>query len=275
MRREIGFALLALLAASLARGDQSTSPTQHPSTALQSSAATVYYAGPGVTAPELIPFNPPTASVRHCLKRDGAVTLSAVIDADGSPRDLSLLSVYDVDLGKMAFSLAAGERFKPGMHNGTPAAVGIEMEIDLQTCLKPARRDDDSGTNQLTLRSQPAQSLRVRSDPSKAAAAQGPYGAANLYKIGGPISAPVPLRTPNAIYSDYGRKKRIQGACLISLIVDAQGMPQHISVAKSLEPSLDQNAMYAVSQYRFKPAMKNGTTPVPVMITVEVDFRFY
>jgi len=38
---------------------------------------------------------------------------------------------------------------------------------------------------------------------------------------------------------------------------------------------LDEKAMEAIRQYKFKPAMKDGTTPVPVMITIEVNFRLY
>ena len=60
----------------------------------------------------------------------------------------------------------------------------------------------------------------------------------------------------------------MSGVCAVSLIVDASGMPQNVPVVKSLESGLDQNAIKAVSQYRFKPAMKDGTTPVPVQITV-------
>jgi hypothetical protein len=37
---------------------------------------------------------------------------------------------------------------------------------------------------------------------------------------------------------------------------------------------LDEKALEAVLKYRFKPAMK-GSTPVPVMISVEVNFRLY
>jgi periplasmic protein TonB len=36
---------------------------------------------------------------------------------------------------------------------------------------------------------------------------------------------------------------------------------------------LDEKAMEAIRQYRFRPAMKDGKTPVPVMITIEVVFR--
>jgi outer membrane biosynthesis protein TonB len=38
---------------------------------------------------------------------------------------------------------------------------------------------------------------------------------------------------------------------------------------------LDEEAIEAVMKYKFKPAMKDGKTPVPVMITVEVTFRIY
>jgi outer membrane biosynthesis protein TonB len=38
---------------------------------------------------------------------------------------------------------------------------------------------------------------------------------------------------------------------------------------------LNQKALEAVQKYRFKLAMLDGKTPVPVMITVEVNFHLY
>lgn len=38
---------------------------------------------------------------------------------------------------------------------------------------------------------------------------------------------------------------------------------------------LDEKALEAVRQYKFKPAMKDGKTPVPVSVDVEVNFRLY
>ena len=67
----------------------------------------------------------------------------------------------------------------------------------------------------------------------------------------------------------------MDGDCLVSLIVDTNGMPQNIHMVKILAPSLDLKAMNAIKQYRFKPAMKDGKTPVAVPITIEVDFRLY
>ena len=96
-----------------------------------------------------------------------------------------------------------------------------------------------------------------------------------LYQIGGRVSAPVVIHSVEAEFSDEARRAKYQGVCLISLIVDAQGNPQNIRVARALGMGLDEKAIAAIRQYKFKPAMKDGKTPVPVMITIEVDFRLY
>lgn len=95
-----------------------------------------------------------------------------------------------------------------------------------------------------------------------------------LYHVGGGVSAPVPLNSVEAEFSDEARRAKYQGVCLISLIVDAQGNPQNPRVVRALGMGLDEKALEAVRKYKFKPAMK-GNTPVPVMITVEVNFRLY
>lgn len=96
-----------------------------------------------------------------------------------------------------------------------------------------------------------------------------------LYRIGGGVSAPVAIFTPEAEFSDEARRAKYQGVCLISLIVDAQGNPQNPRVIRPLGMGLDEKALEAVRKYKFKPAMKDGHIPVPVMITVEVNFRLY
>jgi len=96
-----------------------------------------------------------------------------------------------------------------------------------------------------------------------------------VYRVGGGISAPVPLNTVEAEFSDEARRAKYQGVCLISMIVDAHGNPQNPRVIRPLGMGLDEKALEAVRKYRFKPAMKDGKIPVPVMITVEVNFRLY
>jgi periplasmic protein TonB len=96
-----------------------------------------------------------------------------------------------------------------------------------------------------------------------------------VYQIGGGVSAPIPLNQVEAEFSDEARRAKYQGVCLISMIVDTNGMPQNPRVVRPLGMGLDEKALEAVRKYRFKPALKDGKTPVPVMITVEVNFRLY
>lgn len=96
-----------------------------------------------------------------------------------------------------------------------------------------------------------------------------------LYKIGGNVSAPVPLNNVEAEFSDEARRAKYQGECLVGLIVDTQGNPQNIHVVRSLGMGLDEKAVEAVRKYRFRPAMKDGKTPVAVMMTVAVNFRLF
>jgi TonB family protein len=186
---------------------------------------------------------------------------------------MKTLSHYETELDKLALSIVSAERFKPGTHDGIPSTVAITIEVGLQTCMKRVHGGDSTEANQLMLRSHPVQAIVVRSEQVAAYATPATNGTPGSYKVGGSMSAPVPLLQPQAEYSDYARKKGISGICLLGLIVDANGMPQNIHVIKSLEPSLDQNAIEAVKKYRFKPAIKDGTVPVPVVVNIEVNFR--
>ncbi len=96
-----------------------------------------------------------------------------------------------------------------------------------------------------------------------------------LYRVGGGISAPVALNTVEAEFSDEARRNKYQGVCLVALIVDVHGNPQNPRVVRPLGMGLDEKALEAVMKYKFKPAMKDGKTPVPVMINVEINFRIF
>lgn len=96
-----------------------------------------------------------------------------------------------------------------------------------------------------------------------------------VYQVGGGISEPKLIYAPEAEFSDEARRAKYQGVCLIQLIVDAQGNPRNLRVEQPLGMGLDQKALEAVRKYKFKPSLKDGRTPVPVMITVEVNFRLY
>lgn len=101
----------------------------------------------------------------------------------------------------------------------------------------------------------------------------GGYGG-GVFKVGGGVSAPKALDTPDPEYSEEARKAKYQGTCILWLIVDSSGHPQQIKIARSLGMGLDQKAIEAVKRWKFEPAMKDGH-PVAVQINVEVNFRLY
>jgi periplasmic protein TonB len=101
----------------------------------------------------------------------------------------------------------------------------------------------------------------------------GGYGG-GVYRPGGGVSAPIVIYSVDPEFSDAARRAKYQGVCVLSLIVDAQGNPQNIQVVRALGMGLDEKAIEAAKQYKFKPAYFHGH-PVASLINLEVNFRIY
>jgi TonB family protein len=97
-----------------------------------------------------------------------------------------------------------------------------------------------------------------------------------VYKVGNGVSAPVPLHTIDAEFPKSGLKIKapFSEIVLVQLVVDEDGKPQDVHVSTSLKPDFDREAVKAVKQYQFKPAMRLGE-PVAVALTIEVNFKKY
>jgi len=95
-----------------------------------------------------------------------------------------------------------------------------------------------------------------------------------VFRVGGGVSAPRALDTPDPDYSEEARKAKYQGTCVLWLIVGPDGKPRDVKVARALGMGLDEKAIEAVRNWKFEPAMKDGK-PVAVQINVEVNFRLY
>jgi protein TonB len=97
-----------------------------------------------------------------------------------------------------------------------------------------------------------------------------------LRKVGNGVSAPTLLYKVEAEFSDEARRAKYEGVVLVSLIVDANGNPQQVRVSRSLGMGLDEKALEAVRQYKFKPAFdKVSGKNVPVQMSVEISFHLY
>ena len=94
-----------------------------------------------------------------------------------------------------------------------------------------------------------------------------------VYKVGGPVSPPQAVSAPDPEYSSEALRKHVEGMVLLRVVVGANGRVSDIRVAHSLGSGLDEKAIEAVKQWRFKPAKKNDT-PVPVEVNIELNFKF-
>ncbi|HEY1647021.1 MAG TPA: energy transducer TonB [Terracidiphilus sp.] len=101
----------------------------------------------------------------------------------------------------------------------------------------------------------------------------GGYGG-GLMSVGGGVSAPVLIHSVEPEFTDQARQGNYTGTVSIQLIVDSQGTPQDVRVVHHLGMGLDEKAIAAVRQYRFRPATYQGH-PVAVQMIVEVDFRLH
>ena len=75
---------------------------------------------------------------------------------------------------------------------------------------------------------------------------------------------------PPTVFSKQGGTN-IKGVCVLSVVVEPDGRTSHIRVMKGLDMDLDEEAIRAVKNWKFKPATLNGK-PVAVQIAVEVAF---
>lgn len=88
-----------------------------------------------------------------------------------------------------------------------------------------------------------------------------------------------PVRTPPrvlqrapAAYTPEALQKGIEGAVLLSVDIDDQGIPRRARVLRSLDPALDRKAIESLGGWRFSPATEDGKA-VPSTANVEVNFQ--
>jgi len=89
--------------------------------------------------------------------------------------------------------------------------------------------------------------------------------------IGGDVKPPIVVSQVDPEYSQRAKAAKFSGTVRVYLQVDENGHTSHIRVVKGVGMGLDEKAVEAVRQYRFKPATLDGK-PVPVDLYIDVDF---
>jgi TonB family protein len=80
------------------------------------------------------------------------------------------------------------------------------------------------------------------------------------------------LEKPNPVYTDDARRMGLEGEVLIEVVFPAGGTVRVVRVIKGLGHGLDEAAIRAAQQIRFKPALQQGK-PVDFPATVHIVFQ--
>ena len=98
-------------------------------------------------------------------------------------------------------------------------------------------------------------------------------GGNTVYTPGrGGVTAPVPIHRVEPEYSDEARKAHAMGAVLVLVEIGPDGHVHNARISHSFGMGLDEKAMEAVTQWRFRPGTKDGK-PVTVAAQIEVAFH--
>jgi TonB family protein len=94
---------------------------------------------------------------------------------------------------------------------------------------------------------------------------------------GAGIEGPTKLKEVKPVYTSEAMRAKIQGEVWIEAVVDENGMVSDVRVVKSLDKNygLDQEAMKAARMWLFRPAHDRDNKPVPILITMILDFRLH
>jgi protein TonB len=85
------------------------------------------------------------------------------------------------------------------------------------------------------------------------------------------VREPLLLSQIEPEYTDAARKARAMGRVTLRGIVQTNGIMTDIQIVEGLGFGLDENAIAAVQQWRFRPGMRNSE-PVSMYISVTLTF---
>jgi TonB family protein len=90
-------------------------------------------------------------------------------------------------------------------------------------------------------------------------------------RITSDIVQPVLIHKVEPEYPEFAKKVRVKGILILEAIITQKGNVESVKVLRGVHPLLDQAAVTAVKQWRYKPASLNGK-PVKVYSTITVNF---
>lgn len=86
------------------------------------------------------------------------------------------------------------------------------------------------------------------------------------------IKAPEVIKRVEIIYPEMAKKAGIEGIVIVEAVIDRKGNVKSVRVLKPLPMGLDEAAVTAIKQWKFKPATLDGK-PVEVFFNLSVNAR--
>lgn len=93
-----------------------------------------------------------------------------------------------------------------------------------------------------------------------------------VLRVGGGVSPPMLIHKVDPEYTEEARAANYQGTVVLYVEIGPDGTASKVKVVRSPGLGLDEKAIEAVRQWRFRPGQKDGQ-PVTVTATIEVNFR--
>lgn len=103
---------------------------------------------------------------------------------------------------------------------------------------------------------------------------QKPWVIQEVFNIGGEVTAPLCEYCPIPDYPEEMRAEKVYGVVVLWCVLTEDGQPAGIRVHTSGGKQFDNSAAYALTRWRFKPAMREGR-PVAAWMAIEISFRLY
>lgn len=115
------------------------------------------------------------------------------------------------------------------------------------------------------------QAFEIQARAQEAKRIEEGIAAGGTLRVGGDVTRPEKVAGDLPVFTELGRKARVDGVVILELVIDEQGSVAGGRVIKGLPMGLDKNALVALKDWKFKPALREGK-PVQVVATFKVTF---
>jgi TonB family protein len=111
----------------------------------------------------------------------------------------------------------------------------------------------------------------IRMTPAAAGDMPAPTGVPQRIRVSSAVTQGLLVKEVQPIYPEEAKVARAQGSVIMAALIGKDGTVQNLRIVNSDSPLLNQAALDAVKQWKYKPYVLNGT-PVEVDTNVTVNF---